>query len=93
MTQIKPLHAAVAACALFLAACDDTATVTTPGNANVTAAGGAALGGTGTPAGGDGSAPGGSTDAMIRVIHASPDAPAVNVALNGGTAIEALDYG
>ncbi|MFK8032093.1 MAG: DUF4397 domain-containing protein [Gammaproteobacteria bacterium] len=29
----------------------------------------------------------------IRVIHASPDAPAVNVLLNGAEAISALDYG
>ncbi|MEM8982938.1 MAG: DUF4397 domain-containing protein [Pseudomonadota bacterium] len=31
--------------------------------------------------------------AEVRVIHASPDAPAVNVSLNGTVAISDLDYG
>ncbi|MEM7376706.1 MAG: DUF4397 domain-containing protein [Pseudomonadota bacterium] len=78
MFQIKPLHAAVAGCALLLAACDDSATVRTTSNAAVTGSGGTADT---------------ATDASIRVVHASPDAPAVNVALNGATAINALDYG
>ena len=30
---------------------------------------------------------------FIQVVHASPDAPAVNVLLNGSAAIEGLDYG
>lgn len=30
---------------------------------------------------------------LIRVIHASPDAPAVNVLLNGTEAVSGLDYG
>ncbi len=33
-----------------------------------------------------------SATAAIRVIHASPDAPAVDVLLNGETAISGLDY-
>ncbi|MEM9604135.1 MAG: DUF4397 domain-containing protein [Pseudomonadota bacterium] len=79
MFQIKPLYAAVASCALLLAACDDSATVGTTNNAAVT--------------GSSGSSADIGTNASIRVVHASPDAPAVNVALNGATAIEALDYG
>ncbi len=36
---------------------------------------------------------GGMEDAMVRVVHASPDAPAVDIYVNGSAAIENLAFG
>ncbi len=73
----------VAALSIAVVACDDSTTLSTDSGAVIGAGNGA----------GNGVADGDPNAAAIRVIHASPDAPAVNVSLNGGEAISALGYG
>lgn len=78
MFDRNPIYVAVAVTALTLSACSDSTRVTNATGSN-------------SPDPVNPASP--STDASVRVIHASPDAPAVNILLNGAPAIEGLGYG